>query len=131
MVKKFEFGKNLLELDIAGETFQLDVADVKTIEKIEKFGKESLEKVKEAEKLSDEQGYSQVWDELIQFLVGYIDSMLGEGSVKRIFKERKINFFDCLDVAEFINTEASKHRSSKLQKLQQYSPSRAERRAKK
>lgn len=128
MVKKFEFGKNLLELDIAGEVFQIDTTDPKLIENAEEYGKEMQEYANKAEERAKEIGNAKAMEEMIQICVDSIDIMLGEGATKKIFKDRKINFFDCIDIINFVTAEIQQARNSKLQ---QYSPNRAERRAKK
>ena len=128
MVKKFEFGKNLLELDIAGEVFQIDTTDPKLIENAEEYGKEMQEYANKAEERAKEIGNAKAMEEMIQICVDSIDIMLGEGAAKKIFKDRKINFFDCIDIINFVTAEIQQVRNNKLQ---QYSPNRAERRVKK
>ena len=128
MVKKFEFGKNLLELDIAGEVFQIDITDPKLIENAEEYGKQMQEYANKAEERAKEVGNAKAMEEMIQICVDSIDIMLGEGATKKIFKDRKINFFDCIDIINFVTAEIQQVRNNKLQ---QYSPNRAERRAKK
>lgn len=128
MVKKFEFSSNLLELDIAGEVFQIDTTDPKLIENAEKYGKKMQEYANKAEERAEEVGNAKAMEEMIQICVNSIDIMLGEGATKKIFKDRKINFFDCIDIINFVTVEIQQARNNKLQ---QYSPNRAERRAKK
>ena len=128
MVKKFEFGKNLLELDIAGEVFKIDTTDPKLIENAEEYGKEMQEYANKAEERAKEIGNAKAMEEMIQICVDSIDIMLGEGATEKIFKDRKINFFDCIDIINFVTAEIQQARNNKLQ---QYSPNRAERRAKK
>lgn len=128
MVKKFEFGKNLLELDIAGEMFKIDTTDPKLIENAEEYGKQMQEYANKAEERAKEVGNAKAMEEMIQICVDSIDIMLGEGATKKIFKDRKINFFDCIDIINFVTVEIQQVRNNKLQ---QYSPNRAERRVKK
>lgn len=128
MVKKFKFGKNLLELDIAGEMFKIDITDPKLIENAEKYGEKMREYANKAEERVKEVGNAKAMEEMIQICVDSIDIMLGEGATKKIFKDRKINFLDCIDIINFVTAEIQQVRNNKLQ---QYSPNRAERRAKK
>jgi hypothetical protein len=128
MVKKFEFGKNLLELDIAGEIFKIDTTSPELIESAEECGKNMQEYANKAEERAKEIGNAKAMEEMIQICVNSIDIILGEGATKKIFKDRKINFFDCIDIINFVTAEIQQARNSKLQ---QYSPNRAERRAKK
>nr|DAQ38492.1 MAG TPA: tail assembly chaperone [Caudoviricetes sp.] len=128
MVKKFEFSSNLLELDIAGEVFQIDTTNPRLIESAEKYGIKMQEYSKKAEEIAKEHGNAKAMEDMIQICVDAIDVILGEGATKKIFKERKVNFFDCIDVINFVTAEIEKSRENKLQK---YSPNRAQRRAKK
>ena len=128
MVKKFEFGKNLLELDIAGEIFQIDTTDPRLIENAEEYGKKMQKYANRAEERAKEAGSGKAMEEMIQICVDFIDIILGEGATKKIFKDRKINFLDCIDIINFVTAEIQQVRNNKLQ---QYSPNRAERRAKK
>ena len=128
MVKKFEFSSNLLELDIAGEIFQIDTTNPELIENAEEYGKKMQEYANKVEERAKEVGNGKAMEEMIQICVDSIDIMLGEGATKKIFKDRKINFFDCIDIISFVTAEIQQARNNKLQ---QYSPNRAERRAKK
>lgn len=128
MVKKFEFGKNLLELDMNGTMFKIDTTDPTLIENAEKYGKKMQEYAKIAEKRAEEVGNAKAMGEMIQVCIEAIDIMLGEGATNKIFKDRKVNFFDCIDIINFVTSEIQKKRNDKMQ---QYSPNRAQRRAKK
>lgn len=128
MVKKFEFGKNLLELDINGVKFEIDTTDPKLIGNAEKYGIEMQEYADKSEERAKKAGNAKTMEEMIQICVDSIDMMLGEGATKKIFKDRKVNFFDCIDIINFVTAEIGKARENKLQ---QYSPNRAQRRAKK
>lgn len=128
MVKKFEFGKNLLELDMNGTMFKIDTTDPTLIENAEKYGKKMQEYAKIAEKRAEEVGNAKAMEEMIQVCIEAIDIMLGEGATNKIFKDRKVNFFDCIDIINFVTSEIQKKRNDKMQ---QYSPNRAQRRAKK
>lgn len=128
MVKKFEFGNNLLELNINGAEFAIDTTDPKLIENAEKYGKEMQEYAQKAEKRAEEVGNAKAMEEMIQICVESIDVVLGEGATKKIFKDRKINFFDTIDVINFMTSEIEKARDNLYQK---YTPNRAQRRAKK
>ena len=125
MARKFEFRNNNLELDIAGNKFELDTTDVEVVARVQKFGKEAQEIGK---KLADKGDFAEALEETIQFCLDSIDSILGEGSSKEIFAGRKVGLFDCLDVIEYITTEVNESRSTKFQA---YGPSRAQQRAQK
>lgn len=125
MGKRFEFRDNGLKLDIVGNIFEIDTADPQLIKDIQDF---SIEAQKKAEELSKREDYAKALEEAIQFCIDAIDKILGEDASKKIFANRKVNFFDCLDVIDFIVSEVNEFRQ---QKFQQYSPNRAMRRANK
>jgi len=125
MARKFEFKTNTLELDIAGHIFEVDPTNPRLIQEIQTF---ALEAQKKVEELSERRDYAKALEEVIQFCIDAIDSILGTGAAEKIFAGRKINFFDCLDVINFIVSEVNEFRQ---QKFQQYSPNRAMRRANK
>lgn len=128
MAKKFEFKKNTLELDIAGEVFNIDMTDPELIDNAEKSAQDMIGWSEKAEKVAGEQGQAKAMEMSIQLCIDAIDGILGDGATKKIFKDRKINFFDCLDILEFLKAEMEQ---SKTEKLQQYTPNRAQRRAQK
>ncbi len=128
MVKKFEFSNNLLELNINGAEFAIDTTNPELIENAEKYGKEMQEYAQKAEKRAEEVGNAKAMEEMIQICVESIDVVLGEGATKKIFKDRKINFFDAIDVINFITSEIEQARDKLYKK---YTPNRAQRRAKK
>lgn len=122
MARKFEFRANTLELDIAGYIFEVDPTNPRLIQEMQTF---SVEAQKKAEELSKREDYAKALEEVIQFCLDTIDSILGTGAAEKIFAGRKINFFDCLDVINFVVSEVNEFRQ---QKFQQYSPNRAMRR---
>lgn len=130
MAKIFEFRNNNLEIEIAGNTFEIDIADTELMSKITGFSKEATELSNRLlEQSKDENAdYGKALEEAIQFVVGAIDMMLGEDASKKIFKGRKVSFFDALDVVNFIVDEYNTKRKDNFNK---YSPNRAQRRAKK
>ena len=125
MARRFEFRTNTLELDIAGHIFEVDPTNPRLIQEMQTF---SVEAQKKAEELSKREDYAKALEEVIQFCLDTIDSILGTGAAEKIFADRKINFFDCLDVIDFVVSEVNEFRQ---QKFQQYSPNRAMRRANK
>lgn len=125
MAKKFEFSNNNLELDILGNIYELDVTDPETLRRILNFADEA--KVK-GEELETREDYVDALEETIQFCLDTIDSILGEGESKKIFKGQKVSLFNALDVINYIVTEVKDHNN---QKFKAYSPNRAQRRAKK
>lgn len=125
MVKKFEFKDNDLKLDIAGEKFKIDTTNIKLVERVSSFGKVATKLSKELEGRED---YVQALKETIDFCQGSIDSILGKGATKQIFKNREVSLLDLLDVINYIMAQVKEDRDKKFQV---YSPNRAQRRAKK
>ena len=124
MTKKFEFKSNDLELDIAGNKFYVDSTNPELIEKVLDFAKGAEDKAKE---LKGKDDYVEELKETISFCLGAIDSILGEGSSDKIFEGRKVGMFDCLDVIYYIVNSINENKDNKFL---EYSPNRAQRRAK-
>jgi len=125
MARKFEFKKNTLELDIAGNIFELDTTDVEVVERIQAFAKDAQRLAQEMRQKDD---LTEALKDTIQFCLDSIDSILGEGASEKIFAGRKVGLYDCLDVMAFISNEVNEDRASRFQA---YSPNRAQRRAQK
>lgn len=130
MARKFEFQNNNLELEIAGNLFEIDIADKEMVKALINYHAESMaiaDKLsKEAKK--EDADYSKALHECIELVIKGIDSTLGEGSSKKIFKNREVRLFDALDVMNFILNEYNQARDKNFNK---YSSNRAQRRAKK
>lgn len=124
MTKRFEFQSNNLELDIAGNIFEVDTTNPELVERVLKFSSEAK---KLAGEMNEKTDFTAALKETIEFCTDAIDSILGTGASKKIFEGRKVGLFDCLDIINFIVTEVKDHRQSKFQS---YSPNRAQRRAK-
>lgn len=124
MARKFEFRDHKTKLDIAGEEFYIDVTDTNLLDRVLEFGK----KAQEVRTSNSEEGYVEDLKRSMVFLQESIDSILGEGASNRIFKDRKVSFFDLLDVMAYIKDALLEGRE---QKFNQYIPNRAQRRAKK
>ena len=123
MARRFEFRDNTLELDIAGNTFQIDTTAPETVQQIQKFAVEAQER---ATKLAKRDDFSEAMKEVIQFCLDTIDSILGAGAAEKIFAGRKINLYDCIDVINFIIEEIEVDRE---ERFKAYSPARVQRRA--
>lgn len=124
MTKKFEFKNNDLELDIADNKFYVDTTDPELIEKVLDFAKGAEDKANE---LKGKDDYVEELKGTISFCLGAIDSILGEGSSDKIFEGRKVGMFDCLDVISYIVSSINENKDNKFL---EYSPNRAQRRAK-
>ncbi|HSH35518.1 DUF6673 family protein [Schnuerera sp.] len=132
MVRKFEFKNNDLELDIAGEKFYIDPFQPDLFNRIEEGKTKLLEegdKLKSLDDNSTTQDLEKGIEQAIKTCTTVIDSLLGENSTERIFKERRISFLDAVDVAHFIFIEIESYIQSDV--VNKYSPNRAQRRSKK
>lgn len=123
MARKFEFKDNKLKLDIAGSIFEIDTTNPELVKRMQTF---SIEAQKKAEELSKKEDYIKALEEAIQFCLDSVDKILGEGASQKIFANSTVNFFDCLDIINFVVSEVNEFRKDKFQ---QYSPNRAQRRA--
>lgn len=136
MARKFEFNKSRtrLELEIAGEQFEVDVMDPLWLKRFEQKKTEILKSGDELSEFSksedrDVDGYEKLLNKAIAICVETVDALLEEGATKRIFKDAPIKFLDIVDVVHFIFSETDEY----LQKdvVNKFSANRAQRRAKK
>lgn len=113
----FKFRDNAVNLDFDGKEFTLDPFDNDTLTKIEEVGIKASEI---SESLKDKPAKEQIND-MMDFMVESIDSILGKGAIKEIFGKRKIRFCDLLDIFSYIAEEMKKGRDTIVDR---YSPER-------
>lgn len=104
---QFKFRENNLKLEIEDEVFYLDIAGFNDSDRLIKIGEDALQ-------ISKKGNNPETVKELMDMLVEAIDTILGEGSVARIFKKRKINYLDLIDLLAFITEEINSFRSERL-----------------
>lgn len=110
----FKLKSNLLELEIEDELFVLDVADGDLLENIDMFAKEAI---KVADKLRECEDFRVAIKDATQFCVDAINTLLGDDNAcNRIFKERKVSYYDCLDILSFIFAEVKSFSDEKENK---------------
>lgn len=129
MAKVFKFEKNLLELEINGEHYEVDVFDPEFVAKYEPLQKETealLETLPEREK---EKGHETI-TELMELQVKIIETFIGEGEVKKVFGDRPIKFLDLVDLLAYLNNARSEFEAEKMETATAYSPNRSTRRKK-
>ena len=99
-MSKFEFRDRNLELEIVGVKFNLEVNAA--------LGDRMTEHGKALSELADdiEQGV-MAKDTASDLCAKLIDDILGEGTVKKIFTSRNVNFDDCVDILQFIIDEVT------------------------
>lgn len=113
----FKFRDNAVNLDFDGKEFTLDPFDEDVLTKIEEVG---LKANKISGSLKDKPAKEQIND-MMDFMVESIDSILGKGTIKEIFGKRKIRFCDLLDIFSYIADEMKKGRDTIIDR---YSPER-------
>lgn len=127
MVKVFKFRDNLLKLEINGEKFEVDVFDKDFLEAYEPLQAE-IETFQEDIKKGTKKKAAGTVKEMMELQVRAIDTFLGDGAVKRIIKDRKVNLLDLNDILMYINESRAAFTRETLEGKQAYSPNRAERR---
>ncbi len=123
MAKVFKFQeKRGLELDINEIKFFVKVDDPLFFAKLESFSKTLL---KINSRYKDTKNIEEVVknaEDIMNACVDGIDSLLGEGSTKKIFGDRPISFLDIADLSHFVFTEISDYVNKDL--MSKYSPQR-------
>lgn len=114
-MRKFTFSDNRIKLDINGETYYIETGNRDMAKEILTMSEKSLEMAAE---IQDETNQESI-DKAIEFLVNQTDSFLGEGSTKKIFANRVINFLDLIELLHFICEEV---KSQTVQKMAKYTP---------
>lgn len=110
----FKLKSNLIELEIEDELFVLDVADGDLLENIDMFAKEAT---KVADELRECEDFRVAIKDATQFCVDAINTLLGDDDAcNRIFKERKVSYYDCLDILSFIFAEVKSFSDEKENK---------------
>ena len=124
MAKQFEFKKGL-QLDIAGNVFEVDTTDPDVMRNVLEFADDAKDM---AEGLKDVDNYVEQLKDTIKLCLTAMDAILGEGASEKIFEGRKVGLMDCLDVMNYIIKEITEDRE---ERFKIYSPNRAQRRSKK
>ena len=123
MTRVFKFQERKgLELDINGIEFNVDVSDPLFLGKLEIFSKALLEINKRYEDTENVKEVVKNAESIMNACADGIDNLLGEGSTKRIFGDRPINFLDIAELSQFVFTEISNFVNEDM--LSKYSPQR-------
>lgn len=116
--------KDDVQITIMGEDFSFDSTDMVIIKKIKDFSEEAPKKMDE---LKDREDMIKAVEEATQYVVDVIDSILGEGACKRIFKDNPVSMLKATQIIDHINEAIIKARG---EKAKEYSTNRATRRSK-
>lgn len=123
MAKVFRFQeKRGLELDINEIKFFVEVDDPLFFAKLESFSKTLIEinnRYKDTKNIDE---VVKNAEDIMNACADGIDSLLGEGSTKKIFGDRPISFLDITDLSYFVFTEISDYVNKDL--MSKYSPQR-------
>lgn len=107
---KFKFRNNNLKLEIEDSIFYVDIANFAQSDKLLQIADDAL-------KIGKDGNTSENVEKLMKKVQDALDTILGEGATVEIFKDRKINLLDMLDVLAYITREISEFRSDKLQNV--------------
>lgn len=131
MAKKYIPRNNNLELEIKDELFSINAFEPTLLKRVEEHKKALNEKGLELETKRDDLDVKELevmLENAISLCVDIIDDLLGENSVKRMFKEEPINFLDVVDISAFIFQEITEY--IVVDVANKYAPNRADRRNK-
>jgi len=123
MARVFRFQeKKGLELDINEIKFFVEVDDPLFFAKLESFSKTLLEINSRYKDTKNIEKVVENAEDIMNACADGIDSLLGEGSTKKIFGDRPISFLDITDLSYFVFTEISDYVNKDL--MSKYSPQR-------
>lgn len=123
MARVFRFQeKKGLELDINEVKFFVEVNDPLFFAKLESFSKTLLKINSRYKDTKNIEEVAKNAEDIINACADGIDSLLGEGSTKKIFGDRPIGFLDITDLSHFVFTEISDYVNKDL--MSKYSPQR-------
>ena len=107
---KFKFRNNNLKLEIEDKTYNIDITNFEQSEELLKIAQDAI-------KLGEKGNSTKNIEQIILMIEKAIDTILGKGATKEIFKDRKINLLDLIDLLVFITEEINNFRVDKLQKV--------------
>lgn len=107
----YKIGENNIKLEIGGINFTI-VYGPKLIENIKKFSEKNVE---HSTVLKTEDNIKAL-EESQKLLVEAIDTILGKGSVDKIFNESEINYFDLMGILSYIYKEIEDFKSKQNNK---------------
>ncbi len=101
---KFEFKKNIVELDINGHCFEVPLTN-EVIIACDRLKYDASRFVKDLNEARDAKAARETLVRTCDFLAEGIDDILGNGSVKKIYGEKLITLLNLTDVVVFIRSE--------------------------
>lgn len=117
-MKKFDFNKNNVELEIGEAKFSVNLGDPTLITRLRNFSQKAKAN---AAAITTDQDPVKTINDTFNFVSEALDNLLGAGATDEIFKGRKTSAYDAMDVLVFVvNTiqeEHTKKNSNYFQKL--------------
>ena len=107
---KFKFRNNNLKLEIEDNIYNIDITNFERSEELLKIAQDAI-------KLGEKGNSTENIEQIILMIEKAIDTLLGKGATKEIFKDRKINLLDLIDLLVFITEEINNFRVDKLEKV--------------
>lgn len=107
---KFKFRDNTLKLEIEDKTYNVDISNFEQSEKLITIAKDAV-------KIGDKGNSEKTVETMLMMIQDAIDTILGSGATEEIFKDRKVNLLDLLDLLAYITEEITEFRSNKLERI--------------
>lgn len=107
---KFKFRDNTLKLDIEDKVYNVDISNFEQSEKLLTIAKDAME-------VENKGNSEKTVETMLMMIQDAIDTILGSGATKEIFKDRKVNLLDLLDLLAYITEEITEFRSNKLERI--------------
>lgn len=102
-MREFQFNNQSIEMQIGGNTFAVNPAEGNFMKKLAEVKKKAEEHLKKTKTIGEKDNILKAFSDATTFLKGSIDDLLGEGSSDLIFKDRKENLLDMLDILAYIS----------------------------
>lgn len=113
-MKEYKFNSQLVEMNIAGNIFKVDISEKEFMKKLTEIKNEAtLQSDTTGKKIDEDGDLLNVYEESNNFFRNAIDTLLGEGATDLIFKDRTPNPFDMLDILSFISDSITEETKSK------------------
>lgn len=117
----FEFRKNDLDIEIAGNIFPIDY-NVDFQNRCLEFSKNTMAMAEEIEKSNND---AEAVDKTCKYCKEAINTLLGdETASEKIFAGRKDKLTDCIDVISYIFNEVENYKNTEVNKIKNFAKKR-------
>lgn len=124
-MKKFEFPREVIDLDIAGHVFQLAAGSAANAN-LADCGVRMADYAETMYQGNDTEKTADAMADATDFMMDIIEDILGEGAADDIFTGREPDYMDCMAVIGFITAAVQEHNETRLTSLAE--PANRERR---